>query len=290
MHKVISLYKRKPGLSVGEFHQRFYDVAQQSTPPQGYKKGELLFDGVSESWFTDLAGAEAAPYLFKVQHGSAAGIDGLTDAQQTVHMLVDPHVVKDMPVPRGAMKNIEFVNRRPGMPFDTFRTYWREVHGPSGSRIETMLRYEQNHSRFEAQAGTGHRYDGLAITWFASTAAMRAGAQTENYAITRADEVNLLPDGHLPISITTEALIRASRSCWRYGLSRTVFPDINQFLGNCLRCVAPFRSVPNVSPCQHAEQPEPEVAGVHVLASRQLFNDLGKQVLEALAIADQAVA
>ena len=82
------------------------------------------------------------------------GLDGLTDAQQTLHMLVDPHVVKDIPVPRGATKNFDFVNRLPGMPFDAFRTYWRDVHGPIGSRIETILRYEQNHSRFEAQTTT----------------------------------------------------------------------------------------------------------------------------------------
>ena len=29
-----------------------------------------------------------------------------------------------------AVKNIEFVNRRPGMALEPFRAYWRNVHGP----------------------------------------------------------------------------------------------------------------------------------------------------------------
>jgi hypothetical protein len=46
-------------------------------------------------------------------------------------------------------------------------------------------------------------YDGLAITWFDNVAAMRAGAATEAYARTRADEANFLA-GELPFVITTE--------------------------------------------------------------------------------------
>lgn len=52
------------------------------------------------------------------------------------------------------------------------------------------------------QAGTAP-YDGLAITWFDDVAAMRAGAATEAYARTRADEANFLA-GELPFVITIE--------------------------------------------------------------------------------------
>jgi hypothetical protein len=51
------------------------------------------------------------------------------------------------------------------------------------------------------------RYDGLAITWFASTADMKRGTTTPEYAATRADEPNFLPDGHLPIIITRERVV-----------------------------------------------------------------------------------
>ena len=47
-------------------------------------------------------------------------------------------------------------------------------------------------------------YDGLAITWFDSTADMKAGTTSAVYPQTREDEPNFLPDGHLPIIITRE--------------------------------------------------------------------------------------
>ncbi len=50
-------------------------------------------------------------------------------------------------------------------------------------------------------------FDGLAITWFDSTADMKAGTRTEVYARTRADEANFLPDGHLPFIVTREHLV-----------------------------------------------------------------------------------
>ena len=50
-------------------------------------------------------------------------------------------------------------------------------------------------------------YDGLAITWFASTADMKRGTTTPEYAATRADEPHFLPDGHLPIIITREHVV-----------------------------------------------------------------------------------
>ena len=124
-------------------------------------------------------------------------------------MSVEVYRVKDLILPGGAVKNIEFVNRRPGMALPAFRKYWRDVHGPIGSHIPSILRYEQNHLALpEYETGHEPRYDGLAITWFESTAAMRAGARTEAYRITREDEGNFLPDGHLPIIIVSEVIQR----------------------------------------------------------------------------------
>jgi uncharacterized protein (TIGR02118 family) len=127
------------------------------------------------------------------------------DAGRTVVMPVDVHVIKDGRIPDNAVKNVEFVNRRPGMALEPFRAYWRNVHGPLASTIPVMHRYEQNHLALsEYQKGADPPYDGLAITWFASTADMKRGTTTPAYAATRADEVNFLPDGHLPIIVTRE--------------------------------------------------------------------------------------
>ena len=221
MFKVIVLLKRKPGMSVEDF-QYYWRYkhgplvagraevrrhVQSNALLQGYQKGELLFDGISETWF------DSAQVYEAYQHDPASSViladqANFVDRSRTVLMPVDVHVIKDGVISKDAVKNIEFVNRRPGMALEPFREYWRNVHGPIASRISVVQRYEQNHlkpSVYEAEATPP--YDGLAIAWFASTADMKKGTTTPEYAVTRADEPNFLPDRHLPIIITREHLV-----------------------------------------------------------------------------------
>lgn len=218
MFKVVALLKRKPGMSVEDFQHywryqhgplvaRCAEVRrhlQSAALLQGYRKGELLFDGISETWFDSTQAYDA----YRLGPGSAAVAEDwghFVDQSRTVSMPVDVHVIKDGAIPKDAVKNIEFVNRRPGMALEPFREYWRNVHGPIASRIAVIRRYEQNHLQPGAYAaGVAPPYDGLAITWFVSTADMKQGTSTPEYALTRADEPNFLPPGHLPIIITRE--------------------------------------------------------------------------------------
>jgi uncharacterized protein (TIGR02118 family) len=221
MYKVVALLKRKPGMTVEDFQEYWRHshgplvakgpglrrYVQSAALLQGYRKGELLFDGIGEVWFDSEEGFE----IFRRGPGSAERLSdeaNFLDPSRTVLMPVDVHVAKDGPIPEGAVKNIEFVNRRPGMALGPFRDYWRNVHGPIGSRIPTIWRYEQNHLKQSAyEAGAPPLYDGLAITWFASTADMKKTVETPEYKVTRADEPNFLPDGHLPIIITREHVV-----------------------------------------------------------------------------------
>lgn len=221
MLKVVSLLKPKPGMSVEDFqhywrHRHGPLVAdraevrryvQSHALLQGYQKGELLFDGISETWFDSAAAFDA--YTRQATSGKIADDEQcFTDRSRTVAMPVDVHVIKDGAIPANAVKNIEFVNRRPDMPLQPFRDYWRKVHGPIASHITAIARYEQNHVRADAyDAPAPPRYDGLAISWFASTGDMKKGAATPEYEVTRADEPNFLPDGHLPIIITREHVV-----------------------------------------------------------------------------------
>jgi uncharacterized protein (TIGR02118 family) len=221
MLKIITLLKRRPGLSVEEFqtHWRMVHASlaggipgvrryvQSHALPQGYRKGELIYDGISEAWYDSFEAfdAAAASSHFAV---AARDLREFADPARTVVMPVDVHVIKDGAIPSGAVKNIEFVNRRPGMALDAFRRYWREVHGPIASEITVVRRYEQNHLKAAVYAmSSSVPFDGLAITWFESTAEMKRGTTTPEYTITRADEANFLPGGHLPIIITREITI-----------------------------------------------------------------------------------
>lgn len=217
MFKVVFLIKRRPDLAVADFQARWRAehgprlarlpdlrrYVQSLALPQGYAKGELVFDGIDELWFADEAAyreALASPAFAEADRGA----ETLADPARRVAMPVEALVIKDGPIPADAVKNIEFVNRRPGMALEPFRRYWREVHGPIASKIPVLRRYEQNHLRLTEYERGEPPFDGLAVTWFDSTADMKRGAQTEEYRITRADEPCFLPDGHLPIIITRE--------------------------------------------------------------------------------------
>jgi uncharacterized protein (TIGR02118 family) len=160
-----------------------------------------------EYWFA----SEAAYHAFRRSAACSTAANDKTnflDIARKVVMPVDVYVIKDGAVPADAVKNIEFVNRRPGMPPEAFRRYWREVHGPIAARIPVLQRYEQNHLKAAADdVDPNPPYDGLAITWFRSTADMKQGTKTAEYAATRADEPNFLPDGHLPIIIAKEHVL-----------------------------------------------------------------------------------
>lgn len=216
--KLVRLIRRKQGLAPESFQAQWLNrhgmlarlapglahCVQSHPLLQGYAKGPLLFDGVDEFWFASeeaLAASLASPAWRAIEE------DLSTFAAARVLMPVDVHVIKDQPIPAPAIKNIEFVNRRPGMALEPFRRYWRETHGPLAARIPSIVRYEQNHLAMRAYGGEPPPFDGLAITWFHSTADMRAGAGAPEYAATRADEANFLPDGHLPIIITREHTI-----------------------------------------------------------------------------------
>lgn len=221
MVKIVTLMKRGAGLSVEDFQDhlqtRYAPLAarapglrryvQSCALPQGYARGDLVFDAIGEMWFDSLDDYQHC--LRSAEFAAArADEDTFLDRARMVTMPVDVHVIKDGAVPANAVKNIEFVNRRADMALEPFRSYWRNVHGPLAAKIPSIRRYEQNHLALgEYQNGASPPYDGLAITWFASTAEMRSGAGTPEYAATRADEANFLPGGHLPIIITREHVV-----------------------------------------------------------------------------------
>ncbi len=218
MVKALSFFKRKPGMPVEEFQAYWRGshpavvvrlpgvrrYVQSHTRLAGYGKGEPVYDGIAELWFEDtkaMAALRGTKEIEAVEADEAVFID-----RSTMRLiLTDEHVIKDGPP--GAAKNVEFVTRKPGLAVDEFQRYWREVHGPLAARIPMIRRYVQSHTRPSAyERGRTPAYDGVAITWFEDTQAMRASAATAQYARVRADEPNFIA-GDLPIIITTEHVI-----------------------------------------------------------------------------------
>ncbi len=220
MIKLVSVIRRRADLSVEAFQDYWLGThaavvarlpglrryVQSHTLRSGYRKLTPAADGLAELWFDDTAALralEGSAELAAVREDERAFIAADGHAQ----VFVDEHVIKDGAIPAGGVKNVEFVQRRADLEVPAFQRYWREVHGPLGAAIPTVLRYVQNHARATAyRDGRTPAYDGFALTWFEDTAAMRASAQTTEYAATRADEDNFLTVP-LDFIITTEHVI-----------------------------------------------------------------------------------
>ena len=209
MVKVIAIVKRKSGMSLEAFQEhwrtRHAEVVaklpglrryvQSHTLPSGYRKGEPVWDGIAELWFDDTDALRAL-------RGSAEQTAVDADEERFLErgamklLFTDDHVIKDGAIPGAGVKNIEFVHHRPDLSIEAFQRYWRQTHGPIAAKIPQIRRYVQSHVRASAYAGgRAPAYDGLAITWWDDTNAMRAAATTREYAATRADEPNFLaPD------------------------------------------------------------------------------------------------
>jgi uncharacterized protein (TIGR02118 family) len=211
---LVRLAKRAQGSTVDDFRRQAGRASDwSSAAPYGlrratqaltlagaYRRGEPACDVIDELVFDDEASAArclANPAFRR------AWKSPLLDAASLACLVVEEHVAKPGPVPASFVKNYELVTKRADMNRAEFDSYWAQVHGPLAATIPTIRRYVQAHLSPGTRAAGTAPYDGLAITWFDDVAAMRAGAATEAYAMTRADEANFLA-GELPFVITAE--------------------------------------------------------------------------------------
>jgi uncharacterized protein (TIGR02118 family) len=214
MTTLVRLAKRAPGSGIDDFRRQAERASDWSSAvPHGlrratqaltlagaYRRGEPACDVIDELAFDD----EASAVRCLADPGfRRAWASPRLDPVSVACLVVEEHVAKPGPVPAAYVKNYELVAKRPDLDRAEFDRYWEQVHGPLAATIPTIRRYVQAHlSPGTREAGTAP-YDGLAITWFDDVAAMRAGAATEAYEKTRADERNFLA-GELPFVITTE--------------------------------------------------------------------------------------
>jgi len=220
MIKVMEIVRRRPGMDVEAFQAYWLDVHGpivsrlpglrryvQSHPRQGgYRRGDMPFDGIAELWFDDsdaLRALQGGAELAAVREDERVFI--AADGHRQV--FVDEHLIKDGPVTPGALKNVEFLHLSTDLGPEEGHRYWLEHHGPLAACIPTLSRYVQSHVRPGAYGrATPPRFDGVALTWWADLDAMRASAESPQYAATRADEPNFIA-GTPPVILTNEHVL-----------------------------------------------------------------------------------
>lgn len=206
MIKSVVVFRRLAGMSVEDCSRYWQEThaplvcrlpglrryVQSQTLASGYRNRTPACDGMAELWFDDTAALRAlaggAAYA-AVLADEANFIDPLS----RIEILTEDIVIKDGPRPPDGVKNVELVKKRPDLTPEAFHRHWEVTHGPLGGAIPQVLRYVQSHTRRGAYAdGRVPALDGVALTWFTGTQAMRESATTAQYELTRADEHNFV--------------------------------------------------------------------------------------------------
>ena len=221
MIKAVIFFKRRPGMTVEAFQEHWRTrhagiiarlpglrrYVQNHTLVSGYRKGEPLFDAVAESSFDD---TQAMKALLGTPHYAAVLADepNFIDRASMGSIITEEHVVKDGHTGPEAIKNIGFMTHKPGMPIGDFFRYWLEVHGPLCAAVPAIRRYVQNPTRRTIyESGRTPAWDGVAMTWFDSTGALREAAASADFERLRADVAQFMDPGKSPFVLAREHLV-----------------------------------------------------------------------------------
>jgi uncharacterized protein (TIGR02118 family) len=106
------------------------------------------------------------------------------------------------------VKMVAFFKRKSGMSVEAFQHYWRTTHAEIVVRMPGIRKYVQSHTLLSGYRKDEPAYDGVAEIWFDDTQAMRALAQTAEYAAVRADEPNFIDLSTMGSILTEEHVIK----------------------------------------------------------------------------------
>jgi uncharacterized protein (TIGR02118 family) len=98
---------------------------------------------------------------------------------------------------------IILLRKRPGLPDELFRQYWRETHAPLVAKLPGLRRYVQS-LPIDAAPAARPNYDGVAELWFDSVAALQAAFDSPEDRIARADTENFADMGNSVLLMVEE--------------------------------------------------------------------------------------
>ena len=224
MIKVITWFKRKPGMDIDDF-RRYWRVehpkavlqlphlrkyVQNHVSDNSYRAAEPLADGVAETWWDDLAALRAQ----RATDAMAALMedeDRFIDPGRRDQLVAEEIPIRNVGIPvGGGLKQIVFVKRRADLAHDRAMAHWRDVHGPLALVSSDLGRYVQNHalSHQYREGRPKPTYDGLTMAWFADIdAARRAGASPEMSAVADDQPLFLDPTAMVMLNVTEHHII-----------------------------------------------------------------------------------
>jgi uncharacterized protein (TIGR02118 family) len=105
------------------------------------------------------------------------------------------------------IKLVYCITKKAGLTDQQFFDYWKNTHGPIGSRIPHLRKLVQSH-RF-AIPGDKYQpdYDGMAELWFDDPEALLAARQSPEWAASHADEANFIDHNKVAYFVSEEHII-----------------------------------------------------------------------------------
>jgi uncharacterized protein (TIGR02118 family) len=100
------------------------------------------------------------------------------------------------------IKLVYCISKLPNLSDEEFHRYWRDVHGPIGSRVPGCRKYVQSHA---VQLGkTRPPYDGCAEMWFDDREAYKKAMRSAELKAALEDEKNFIDHSRVAFFVTEE--------------------------------------------------------------------------------------
>ena len=107
------------------------------------------------------------------------------------------------------IKLVYCITKKPGLADQQFFNYWKNVHGPIGSRIPGLRKLVQSHRVTIPGDKRAPDYDGVAELWFDDAAALLAARQSPEWTASREDEANFIDHTKVAYLVSEEHVILA---------------------------------------------------------------------------------
>jgi len=105
------------------------------------------------------------------------------------------------------VKLVYCITKKASLSDEEFFDYWKNVHGPIGSRIPRLRKLVQSHRLAFPGAGLRADYDGVAELWFDSLEDLQTARQSTEWKASSADEVNFIDHSKVASFISEEHTI-----------------------------------------------------------------------------------
>jgi uncharacterized protein (TIGR02118 family) len=105
------------------------------------------------------------------------------------------------------IKLVYCISKKAGLTDQQFFDYWKNIHGPIGSRIPGLRKLVQSHRLTIPGDRRLPSYDGMAELWFDDAEALLAARRSPQWHASHEDETNFIDPNKVAYFVSAEHII-----------------------------------------------------------------------------------